>query len=137
MDGMVLAIDENGLATLVSEIRKSKNTLEEYSTQFAEKITKIDDIYQSDTSSDLSEYLRSFQKNFNIIQNNLSLYADDLECLVQRMKENDNYMAGILNDAKDRVDTQTKASELDNLQKMSSSNQNKSEDLYKKKESEN
>ena len=67
MDGMVLAIDENGLATLVSEIRKSKNTLEEYSTQFAEKITKIDAIYQSDTSSDLSEHLRSFQKIFNII----------------------------------------------------------------------
>lgn len=133
MDGMVLAIDENGLAGLISEIRNSKKTLEDYSNQFSEKITKIDDAYKSDTSPELIEYLRGIQRNFNTIQNNLSLYADDLECLIQRMKENDNYMASILNDAKDRVDIQTRASELDNLQKSTSSSKKNAEDLYKKK----
>ena len=133
MDGMVLAIDENGLAGLISEIRNSKKTLEDYSNQFSEKITKIDDAYKSDTSPELIEYLRGIQRNFNTIQNNLSLYADDLECLIQRMKENDNYMASILNDAKDRVDIQTRASELDNLQKSTSSSKKNAEDLYKKR----
>lgn len=133
MDGMVLAIDENGLAGLISEIRNSKKTLEDYSNQFSEKITKIDDAYKSDTSPELIEYLRGIQRNFNTIQNNLSLYADDLECLIQRMKENDDYMASILNDAKDRVDIQTRASELDNLQKSTSSSKKNAEDLYKKK----
>lgn len=133
MDGMVLAIDENGLAGLISEIRNSKKTLEDYSNQFSEKITTIDDAYKSDTSPELIEYLRGIQRNFNTIQNNLSLYADDLECLIQRMKENDNYMASILNDAKDRVDIQTRASELDNLQKSTSSSKKNAEDLYKKK----
>lgn len=133
MDGMVLAIDENGLAGLISEIRNSKKTLEDYSNQFSGKITKIDDAYKSDTSPELIEYLRGIQRNFNTIQNNLSLYADDLECLIQRMKENDNYMASILNDAKDRVDIQTRASELDNLQKSTSSSKKNAEDLYKKK----
>lgn len=133
MDGMVLAIDENGLAGLISEIRNSKKTLEDYSNQFSGKITKIDDAYKSDTSPELIEYLRGIQRNFNTIQNNLSLYADDLECLIQRMKENDDYMASILNDAKDRVDIQTRASELDNLQKSTSSSKKNAEDLYKKK----
>lgn len=129
MDGMVLAIDENGLAGLISEIRNSKKTLEDYSNQFSEKITKIDDAYKSDTSPELIEYLHGIQRNFNTIQNNLSLYADDLECLIQRMKENDNYMASILNDAKDRVDIQTRASELDNLQKSTSLSKKNAEDL--------
>ena len=107
MKNVVMGINEDGLKSLSLEVIDSADRISEIFDKIDACMDKLSGCYQDSSSVKLLEYYNDFRENYSVIKGNIKSYSDDFIELIEKMRENDNYLISLFqnytNDTYDKI----------------------------------
>lgn len=103
----VAGINEEELNSLSLEIIDRKDRISEILEKINACMGRLEDCYQGPPYDKIMQYYEELSSSFPTIKDNIKSYSDDLQTLITKMHENDQYLAGLFQDLTDDVVRQT------------------------------
>lgn len=95
MNDVIAGIKERELNELSLEIIRYRDRISDLFEKVDACFERIQLVYSGEPSDRISSYAKELHSSFSIAKENIKSYADDFTTLIHKMRENDQYLAGL------------------------------------------
>lgn len=95
MDDVIAGIKEWELNELSLEVIRYHDRISSLFEKIDDCFERIQLVYTGEPSDRIASYAKDLHASFFIAKENIKSYADDFTTLIHKMRENDQYLAGL------------------------------------------
>lgn len=104
MDNVIAGINEGELNALSIEVLDYRDRISEIFEKIDARIDRLRAVYQGPPCDRIVNYYNAIRPTFAIIKDNLRSYSDDLTTLIDKMSENEKYLALLFDDLSGQIE---------------------------------
>ena len=112
MERVISGINEGELNALSMEVLNHRDNISEIFEKVDACIDRLQAVYRGQPCNGIIGYYNQIKPSFATTKENIRSYSDDLLMLIEKIKENADYLSGLFDDLTNRVKHEIKYNEF-------------------------